>query len=154
MSGLRISPDKQKGLRRSEGLSCFRDLLLRAQEEQHEGEQNQRFNEGQSNKECELDTGACSGIAGQRFSHGAGDFTLAKSSKTSGKTHAQTNADWNGPVTGGRSTRRLCVDRRGDQKDRSSDQQKKCKLSHFFSLSSCRQWVVDASPGGQTHSRW
>jgi hypothetical protein len=24
----------------------------------------------------------------------------------------------------------------------------------FLSLSSCRQWVVDASPGGQTPSRW
>jgi hypothetical protein len=40
---------KGKGLRRSEGLS-FRNNLLRAQEEQHEGEQNQRFNESQSNE--------------------------------------------------------------------------------------------------------
>jgi|SRR5579871_1664890 len=59
---------KRKGLRRSEGLFVSA-ILLRAQEEQHEGEQNQRFNEGQSNEECELDTGASSGITGQRFSH-------------------------------------------------------------------------------------
>jgi hypothetical protein len=124
---------KGKGPRRSEGLS-FCVSLLRAQEEKHEGEQNQRLNEGQSDEECELNTCACSGIPGQRFSHRASDPALAKSSQTCGKTHAQTNANRNGPVTGRRTARRLCVNRKCDQKDRNSDQQKKRKLSHFFLL--------------------
>ena len=58
----------EKGLRRSEG-PFVPVNLLRAQEEQHEGKQNQRLNESQSDEKCKLDAGTRSGVPGKSFSH-------------------------------------------------------------------------------------
>jgi hypothetical protein len=53
--------------------------LLGTDEKQHEGEQNQRFNERQSDKQCQLNSRTRSGVARKRLCHRAGYFALAQS---------------------------------------------------------------------------
>src|SRR5258708_22529192 len=89
-------PAKRKGLRRSEGFSGFR--LLGLEKKKHEREQDQRFNESKADKQCGLDTGACTWISCKCFSHGTGDFALSEPGQSGGKAHSQTDADWHRPI--------------------------------------------------------
>src|SRR6476660_6755391 len=97
MNELRIAPRERPSPKRRPCLAG-KPLLRGTKEEQHEGEQNQRLNERQSDEQCELDARPCAGVPGQSFGYRAGYFSLSQTCQASGKTHAEANADGNGPV--------------------------------------------------------
>src|SRR5262249_53570920 len=85
-----------------------------------------------SDEKCQLNSRPCSGVAGQCFCDGSGNFALSETSQTGCETHAQANADWHRPVTG-RCATALCVHRRSYRQN-NQQQQEKRQFSHILLL--------------------
>ena len=67
--------------------------LAGADEEQHEGEQGERLDEGQAENQEELDAGAGAGVAGQRLRGRRGGAALAKAAESGGDAHADADGE-------------------------------------------------------------
>ena len=129
-------------------------LVSGADEEQREGEQCQRLDEGEADEEEELNSGTCAGIARHCFRSGGRCAALAETAKAGGDAHADADREGvvvgSGSRAGGLGKRRRRQEASRPASGRGTSRIEACEPS-CYSLppSECRrQWVVDAHRAG------